>query len=117
MMVNSESLLTPNQFRSLITNNTAIALDIIHSALSTSRKQQILDIINQSSFSLSILHVVSQLTIMNSVPNTFFSSFVEKSVKALLIMKEDSNQVRNMRKTSEIDSLYSNLLLLLSWII
>lgn len=79
-------------------NNTPIALDIIHSALLTSRKQQILDIINQSSFSLSILHVVSQLTIMNSVPNTFFSSFVEKSVKALLIMKEDSNQVKDRRK-------------------
>ena len=79
-------------------NNTPIALDIIHSALLTSRKQQILDIINQSSFSLSILHVVSQLTIMDSVPNTFFSSFVEKSVKALLIMKEDSNQVKDRRK-------------------
>lgn len=79
-------------------NNTPIALDIIHSALLTSRKQQILDIINQSPFSLSILHVVSQLTIMNSVPNTFFSSFVEKSVKALLIMKEDSNQVKDRRK-------------------
>lgn len=79
-------------------NNTPIALDIIHSALLTSRKQQILDIINQSSFSLSILHVVSQLTIINSVPNTFFSSFVEKSVKALLIMKEDSNQVKDRRK-------------------
>lgn len=97
-MVNSETLLTSNQFRSLIMNNTPIALDIIHSALLTSRKQQILDIINQSSFSLSILHVVSQLTIMNSVPNTFFSSFVEKSVKALLIMKEDSNQVKDRRK-------------------
>ena len=79
-------------------NNTPIALDIIHSALLTSRKQQILDIINQSSFSLSILHVVSQLTIINSVPNTFVSSFVEKSVKALLIMKEDSNQVKDRRK-------------------
>ena len=79
-------------------NNTPIALDIIHSALLTSRKQQILDIINQSPFSLSMLHVVSQLTIMNSVPNTFFSSFVEKSVKALLIMKEDSNQVKDRRK-------------------
>ena len=79
-------------------NNTPIALDIIHSALLTSRKQQILDIINQSPFSLSILHVVSQLTIINSVPNTFFSSFVEKSVKALLIMKEDSNQVKDRRK-------------------
>ena len=97
-MVNSETLLTSNQFRSLIMNNTPVALDIIHSALLTSRKQQILDIINQSSFSLSILHVVSQLTIMNSVPNTFFSSFVEKSVKALLIMKEDSNQVKDRRK-------------------
>ena len=97
-MVNSETLLTSNQFRSLIMNNTPIALDIIHSALLTSRKQQILDIINQSPFSLSMLHVVSQLTIMNSVPNTFFSSFVEKSVKALLIMKEDSNQVKDRRK-------------------
>ena len=86
-------MITATRLRGIIQNNPAIALDIIRSSLETPRKQQILDIILQSPLSVSILHVMSQLINNPLVPQTFFVSFVDKTLKALDAIKDSSHQV------------------------
>ena len=77
----------------LILNNPVIALDLIHCGLRTSKKQQILDSLLQLPMTLQLLHVVSRLIPVALLPNSFLSSFVERSVKAITTMKDDGVQV------------------------
>lgn len=90
--MDSNSGLHVNKLRTLIANNPVIALDLIHCALS-SNKTSILDALLQIPISLSLLHVVSQLVPVISIPNSFLTTFVERSVKAILVMKEETSQV------------------------
>ena len=88
-----DSALSVNKIRPLIANNPVIAMDLIHYILESSRKQQILDILLQLPISLHLLHVVSQLTPVTSIPASFYAGFIDRSLKSIVLLKEESVQV------------------------
>ena len=69
-----------------------IALDVLQESLSTQKKQQLLDVLVQPPLSVQVFQVASQLICFDSVPATFFRSFVERSLKNLLSVKDGKLQ-------------------------
>ena len=114
-MVDSSTSFHVNKIRTLIANNPVIALDLIHCALS-SDKISILDTMLQIPITLSLLHVVSQLVPVVSIPNSFLTTFVERSVKAILVMKEETTKVE-VEKFCDLDSPDTVFLFFSGWII
>ena len=88
-----ESAISANKIRSLIANNPVIAMDLIHFVLESNKKQQTLDILLQLPISLHLLHVVSQLTPVVSIPASFYSGFIDRSIKNILLLKDEGMQV------------------------
>lgn len=93
MIVESNASITINKLRPLILNNPVIAMDLVHYALTSSKKQQMLDMLLQLPFTLHLLHIVSQLTPVASIPSTFYVGFIDRSVKGILSMKEEAANV------------------------
>ena len=81
--------------------NPMIALDIIRGYLSTQRKQQILDIVFQSPISVSLLHIVSQLMGNESIPKSYFQSFMGRVLKSLESLKDVSQQVSSSSESEK----------------
>lgn len=92
-IVKNNALITSTRLRGIMQFNPMIALDIIRGYLSTQRKQQILDIVFQSPISVSLLHIVSQLMGNESIPKSYFQSFMGRVLKSLESLKDVSQQV------------------------
>lgn len=116
-LINGTSTITNTKLRSLISNNPIIAADLIRLGLSSSKKQQLLDWLLQIPLTLQLLHVVSQITPVESIPSSFLASFVERSIKGMITSKDDGSQVNPSLKLLSLDTFNTMLLFLSSWIV
>lgn len=92
----STSSITNIKLRSLVSNNPVIAADLIRLGLSSSKKQQLLDWLLQIPLTLQLLHVVSQVTPIETIPSSFLASFVDRSIKGMIASKDDGSQVNQL---------------------